>query len=46
MRDLMRKWFGLRCVVLFCPGEIINSKLVGGAVYWRCTICGKHTQPR
>lgn len=50
LRDKLRFWFwfefGTPCLRLWCPGELVNSKLVGGAVYWRCLRCGAHTRPK
>ena len=42
----IKAWFRAPCFLFWCPGELVNSKLVGGAVYWRCTRCGAHTQPK
>ena len=42
----IKRWLGIRCLVLMCPGELINSKAIDGAVYWRCKDCGAHTKPR
>ena len=44
MRDLLRRWFGIRCFVLWCPGEVVITQ--GGDVFWRCTRCGGQTEPR
>lgn len=46
IKDWLRFNFGTICWRLWCPGELVNSKLVGGTVYWRCTKCGAHTQPK
>lgn len=36
-------WFGLRCLLLCCPGSVITSKR--GSTWWQCRDCGAQSKP-
>ena len=38
----IKRLFGLRCLVLMCPGEIVTTEM--GNTFWRCTYCGAQTR--
>jgi hypothetical protein len=43
MAERLRKWFGLRCLLMCCPGEVVTMQ--SGKTCWRCVECLKHTKP-
>lgn len=44
MRNILRKWFGLRCMIMFCPGDVVT--IAPGKTFWRCVNCGAQTKPQ
>lgn len=46
MWERIKRLFGIHCLVLWCDGELVNSKCLDHRVYWRCKECGAHTEPK
>lgn len=43
LKQLLRRWLGLRCVLHCCPGTIHTS--APGKTWFQCAICGAQTKP-